>query len=73
LSLSLAKRNSSVVLAVLWLFDLAFNLTAAATVLRYIIFIGFVEVAMFLWFLDCIIFEPKKIITSVSMLNNKVL
>ncbi len=42
-TLSPVERNSLIVLASLWLFDLGFNLTAAATVMRYEIFLLMVE------------------------------
>jgi len=51
-SLSQVELYSLVVLASLWLCDLGFNLTAAATVMRYEIFILMAEVGMILWLIE---------------------
>lgn len=59
-SMSSVEKNTLVVLLALWFLDLGFNLTAAATVMRYLIFIGFIEVALLFWFLQIIVNELKK-------------
>lgn len=43
------ERNSLIVLTALWLFDLGFNLTAAATVMRYEIFLLMIEFSLTWW------------------------
>jgi hypothetical protein len=48
-SLPVLERNSLIVLMVLWLLDLMFNLTAAATVMRYETFLLMIEFALIWW------------------------
>jgi hypothetical protein len=51
-SLSGMELNSLILLGALWLCDLGFNLTAAATVMRYEILILMVEVGLMLWLIE---------------------
>lgn len=48
-ALTSLERRALFVLVSLWVFDLAFNLTAAATVMRYEIFPLIVELSLVLW------------------------
>lgn len=58
-SLAPVERNSLIVLTALWLFDLGFNLTAAATVMRYEIFMWMVEFALTWWLIYRIFFQAS--------------
>jgi|HubBroStandDraft_6_1064221.scaffolds.fasta_scaffold152170_1 hypothetical protein len=48
-TLTRSEKYTLCVLVALWVFDLAFNLTAAATVMRYQIFPMIIEISLILW------------------------
>jgi hypothetical protein len=61
-SLPTMERNSLIVLTALWVLDLGFNLTAAATVMRYEIFLLMIEFTLIWWLIGRTFFQPAKII-----------
>jgi hypothetical protein len=63
-TLPVVERHSLIVLTALWLLDLGFNLTAAATVMRYEIFPLMIEFAL-IWWLSAKILLPQTNIVSL--------
>jgi len=55
-TLSIVEQNSLFVLTVLWMLDLGFNLTAAATVMRYEIFLLMIEFTLIWWLIGKTLF-----------------
>ena len=60
-SLSRNEGTGLLVLVTFWLFDLAFSLTAAATVMRYEIFPLIIESSIVIWLTERIYFSSKPI------------
>jgi hypothetical protein len=59
-SLPKIERNVLIVLTALWYLDLGFNLTAAATVMRYEIFLLMIEFTLIWWLIGRIFFYRAK-------------